>query len=183
MTFIETNIMGLLEIDPQIFGDERGYFFEAYSKGKFLAAGLDLDFVQDNQSLSNRGVLRGLHFQNPPYAQGKLVRVIKGAVLDVAVDIRRGSPTYGAHHRVKLTEENKKMFWIPAGFAHGFATLQDETIFSYKCTGAYHKASEGALLWDDPELGIDWEIEAPILSEKDQKAPAFSALNTKFRYS
>lgn len=182
MTFTETKIPGLLEIDPQVFGDERGYFFESYSKEKFLAAGLDLDFVQDNQSLSNRGVLRGLHFQEPPYAQGKLVRVIQGAVLDVAVDIRKGSPTYGQHHRIELTGENKKMFWVPPGFAHGFVTLEDGTIFSYKCTGPYHRESEGAVLWNDPELQIDWQVEDPILSDKDRQAAPLSALNSKFRY-
>jgi len=144
MEIIKTPLDGLLVINPRIFGDDRGYFFESWSKQSFAEVGLDLDFVQDNQSLSNKGVLRGLHFQNPPYEQGKLVRVIKGAVLDVALDIRKNSPTYGQHFSVELSEENKTLVWIPPGFAHGFATLKDNTIFSYKCTEVYNKESEGA---------------------------------------
>lgn len=178
----ETSIQGLLEIDPLVFGDDRGYFFESYNLEKFRAVGIDLDFVQDNQSKSAAGVLRGLHFQNPPYAQGKLVRVIHGSVIDVAVDIRAGSPTYGKHHKVLLTGENKKMFWIPPGFAHGFATLEDDTIFSYKCTDFYNKESEGSLRWNDPQLAIEWGIENPSLSEKDREAPLFADLKTQFKY-
>ena len=182
MQVLKTAIPGLLEIDPQVFGDHRGYFFESYNKQKFYKAGIVAEFVQDNQSLSGKNVLRGLHFQNPPHAQGKLVRVIKGAVLDVALDIRKGSPTYGQHHKTVLTEENKRMFWIPAGFAHGFVTLEDDTIFSYKCTDIYNKESEGSVLWNDPELGIDWETEDPILSEKDLVAQPLHELDSKFNY-
>jgi dTDP-4-dehydrorhamnose 3,5-epimerase len=180
MTVKETNISGLRIIEPRVFEDDRGYFFESYSKQAFLNAGLDLDFVQDNQSLSQKGVLRGLHFQNPPFAQGKLVRVIQGSVLDVAVDIRANSPTYGQHVSVLLSGKNKTIFWIPPGFAHGFVTLEDNTIFSYKCTGLYNKASEGALRWDDPDLNIDWGIDHPLVSEKDQEADFFKGFNSQF---
>jgi len=182
MQVIETNIPGLLEIMPKIFGDDRGYFFEAYSKEAFARFDVNHDFVQDNQSLSNKGVLRGLHFQNPPYSQGKLVRVIHGAVLDVVVDIRVGSPTFGKHHKVMLSGENKMMFWIPPGFAHGFLTMADNTIFSYKCTNTYNKESEGSVLWNDPALGIDWNVENPLLSPKDIEAKPLSELNSQFRY-
>tara|TARA_R110002050_G_scaffold110013_2_gene221923 strand:- start:32143 stop:32691 length:549 start_codon:yes stop_codon:yes gene_type:complete len=182
MQVIETNIPDLFEIMPQVFGDDRGYFFESYSKEAFARFDINYDFVQDNQSMSNKGVLRGLHFQNPPYAQGKLVRVIQGAVLDVVVDIRKGSPTYGKHHKVMLSGENKIMFWIPPGFAHGFLTLADKTIFSYKCTNLYHKESEGSVLWNDPELAIDWNVENPLLSPKDMEARPLSELNSQFKY-
>ncbi len=183
MNFIETPIAGLIEIEPQVFGDARGYFYESYNKEKFLEAGITASFVQDNQSLSTKNVLRGLHFQNPPYAQGKLVRVIQGAVLDVALDIRLGSPTFGQHHKVLLNAGNKKMFWIPPGFAHGFLTLEDNTIFSYKCSAQYNKASEGSVYWNDPHLKIDWEVENPVLSDKDKEAPRFAELNTQFHYA
>ncbi|WP_417588568.1 dTDP-4-dehydrorhamnose 3,5-epimerase [Owenweeksia hongkongensis] len=182
MKIIETPIPGLLEIEPTIFGDDRGYFYESYNKDAFHKAGITAEFVQDNQSLSSKGVLRGLHFQNPPHAQGKLVRVIAGAVLDVALDIRVGSPTYGQHHKVELTGENKKMFWVPPGFAHGFLTLKDDTIFAYKCTALYNKESEGAVLWNDPQLNINWNIDAPLVSEKDQEAPAFDKLKSQFQF-
>lgn len=182
MEVIETGIKGLLELKPRVFGDDRGYFYESYNKEAFAKLGIDYEFVQDNQSFSAKNVLRGLHFQNPPYEQGKLVRVVEGAVLDVAVDIRKGSPTYGQHHSVKLTGEEKNMFWIPPGFAHGFLTLEDNTIFSYKCTGFYNKDSEGSVLWNDPSLGIDWGVEAPILSEKDLEARPLSELQSKFKY-
>jgi dTDP-4-dehydrorhamnose 3,5-epimerase len=145
MEVIETHIKDLLIIKPKVFEDARGYFFESYNEAVFKQHGVDANFIQDNQSLSNSGVLRGLHFQAPPFAQGKLVRVINGAVLDIAVDIRRNSPTYGQHVSVELTEENKTMFYIPPGFAHGFLTLRDHTIFSYKCTNLYNKASEGTM--------------------------------------
>lgn len=183
MKVIHTHIPDLIEIEPQIFGDARGYFFEPYNKERFHAKGITHEFVQDNQSLSNKGVLRGLHFQNPPFTQGKLVRVINGAVLDIALDIRLGSPTYGQHHKVLLTAENKKSFWVPPGFAHGFLTLEDNTIFSYKCTNLYNQAAEGSVYWNDPALGIDWEIENPLLSEKDKDAPAFADLRSKFNYA
>lgn len=182
MKIIETHIPGLVEIDPTVFGDERGYFFESYNKKALAEAGITEEFVQDNQSLSAKGVLRGLHFQNPPYAQGKLVRVIKGSVLDVAVDIRKGSPTYGQHHKVLLSEDNKKMFWVPPGFAHGFLTLEDDTIFAYKCTDLYNKESEGSIAWNDPQLGIDWGVDDPNVSAKDREAPGFNELNSNFQY-
>lgn len=183
MKIIKTPIPGLLEIEPAIFGDDRGYFYESYNKDAFHQVGITADFVQDNQSLSSKGVLRGLHFQNPPHAQGKLVRVISGAVLDVALDIRVGSPTYGQHYSVELTGENKKMFWIPPGFAHGFLTLENDTIFAYKCTALYNKASEGAVLWNDPQLNINWNIDAPLVSAKDQEAPAFNTLKSQFQFT
>jgi dTDP-4-dehydrorhamnose 3,5-epimerase len=180
MEIIKTPLEGLLVIKPKIFGDDRGYFFESWSKQSFSEAGLDLDFLQDNQSLSSKGVLRGLHFQNPPYEQGKLVRVIKGAVLDISVDIRKDSPTYGQYFSVELSEKNKTIVWVPPGFAHGFLTLKDNTIFSYKCTGAYNKESEGALLWNDKELNINWEINDPLVSEKDLVASNFKNFVSKF---
>jgi len=180
MDIIKTPIEGLLVIRPKVFGDKRGYFFESWSKDTFEKNGLDFDFVQDNQSLSGKGVLRGLHFQNPPFAQGKLVRVIKGAILDVSVDIRKDSPTYGQHLSVELSEKTKTIVWIPPGFAHGFLTLKDNTIFSYKCTGAYNKESEGALLWNDKELNINWEINDPLVLEKDLVAGNFKNFVSKF---
>lgn len=183
MIFTELSLPGLFLIEPQVFGDHRGHFFESYNAEKFKAAGLDLHFAQDNQSLSNRGVLRGLHFQNPPYEQGKLVRVIKGAVFDVAVDIRVGSPTYGKHLGLEISEENKQMIWIPPGFAHGFLTLKDQTIFSYKCTGLYHPESEGSIAWNDTDLSIDWNFENPRLSEKDKMARPLKELNSDFIYA
>ena len=180
MEKIKTPVEGLLVIRPKIFGDDRGHFFESWSKESFTKNGMDLDFVQDNQSLSSKGVLRGLHFQNPPFAQGKLVRVIKGIVLDVAVDIRKDSPTYGQHFSIKLSEKNKTIFWIPPGFAHGFVTLEDDTIFIYKCTGVYNKESEGALLWSDKDLNIDWGVENPLVSDKDLVAGNFINFESQF---
>ena len=180
MEVIETKIKGLLIIKPKIFADERGYFFESYNETSFKQNGIHANFVQDNQSLSNAGVLRGLHFQAPPYDQGKLVRVINGAVLDIAVDIRKNSPTYGQHISIELNEENKTMFYIPSGFAHGFLTLRDNTIFSYKCTNIYNKASEGCILWNDSNLNIDWNVSNPILSEKDLIGTPFNDLNSPF---
>lgn len=169
MEIIETKLKGVIVIKPKVFEDARGYFFESYNREVFLKAGLDLDFVQDNQSLSQKGVLRGLHFQNPPHAQGKLVRVINGSVYDVAVDIRKESTTYGQWFGQELNEKNKWMMYIPPGFAHGFLTLEDNTVFSYKCTNFYNKASEDCLLWNDPEIGINWPNESPLLSEKDEQ--------------
>ena len=180
MEIIKTPIEGLLVIRPTIFGDDRGHFFESWSKESFAKNGLDLDFVQDNQSLSSKGVLRGLHFQNPPFAQGKLVRVIKGSVLDIAVDIRKDSPTYGQYFSIELTEKNKTIVWIPPGFAHGFLTLKDNTIFTYKCTGVYNKESEGALLWNDKDLNINWKVNDPLVSEKDLVAGNFKDFVSKF---
>lgn len=180
MQIIETKIKDLLVIKPDVFTDERGYFFETYNKERFAQHGLDMVFVQDNESQSTRGVLRGLHFQKPPFTQGKLVRVVKGAVMDVAVDLRKGSPTYGQWESVILTEGNKFMYWIPEGFAHGFVCLEDQTVFTYKCTNVYNKASEGSIRWDDPDLNIDWGIGDPILSEKDKVAPLFKDFVTPF---
>ena len=180
MEIIQTEIAGLLIIQPRIFDDGRGYFYESYNRKAFEQAGLHYDFVQDNQSLSQQGVLRGLHFQNPPHAQAKLVRVIQGAVLDVAVDILKDSETYGKHIALELNAENKTMFFVPEGFAHGFLTLQDNTIFSYKCAGYYHKAAEDCLKWDDPDLNINWGIEAPVLSEKDKQGKPFKGFISLF---
>ena len=180
MEIIETKIKDLLVIKPDVFIDERGYFFESYNRQRFLEHGLDMTFVQDNESQSMRGVLRGLHFQRPPFAQGKLVRVVKGAVMDVAVDLRKDSPTYGQWESVLLTEGNKFMYWIPEGFAHGFVCLEDHSVFTYKCTNVYNKASEGSIRWNDPDLGINWGIEDPILSEKDKVSPLFKEFVTPF---
>ena len=180
MEIIKTPIQGLLMIKPKVFGDDRGHFFESWSKQAYENIGLDLNFVQDNQSLSQKGVLRGLHFQHPPFAQGKLVRVIKGAVIDVAVDIRKDSITYGQYFVVKLSEENKKVVWIPPGFAHGFATLEDDTIFTYKCTEVYNKESEGALVWNDVDLNIDWGVQSPLVSTKDMAAGSFKDFKSQF---
>jgi len=180
MEIIKTEIEDLLIIKPKVFEDSRGYFYESFNKEAFLAAGIDVEFVQDNQSLSSKGVLRGLHFQNPPFEQGKLIRVISGSVIDVAVDIRKNSPTYGKWVAVELSAENKLMFWLPPGFAHGFATLEDNTTFFYKCTGLYNADSEGSILWNDPDLNIDWKLSDPILSEKDKLCPRFRELESQF---
>jgi len=180
MEIVETKLKGVIVIKPKVFEDARGYFFESYNREVFLKAGLDLDFVQDNQSLSQKGVLRGLHFQNPPFAQGKLVRVISGAVYDVAVDIRKDSPTYGEWFGQELNEKNKWMMYIPPGFAHGFVTLEDNTVFSYKCTNFYDKNSEDCLLWNDSDIGINWPIESPLLSEKDEQGKKIINFVTRF---
>jgi dTDP-4-dehydrorhamnose 3,5-epimerase len=172
MQVIKTAIEGVVEVIPDVFGDERGYFFESYNRQKFLAAGITEEFLQDNQSFSVKGVLRGLHFQKDPYAQGKLVRVISGKVLDVVVDIRKDSPTFGKHVSIVLDTKRNNMLYLPPGMAHGFATLED-AVFSYKCTNVYHKVSEGGVLWNDPKLNIDWQVENPIVSEKDQVLPTF----------
>ena len=181
MKLIETKIKDLYIIDPRVFGDDRGYFFESFNSQTFQELiGEEVEFVQDNQSMSGENIVRGLHFQNPPFAQGKLVRVIKGEVIDVAVDIRKDSPTYGEHVSVRLSGENNRMFWIPPGFAHGFSRLEEGTIFSYKCSNYYSKESEGSVAWDDPELNINWGVENPIISEKDQESPLFRDLKSKF---
>ncbi len=180
MEIIKTPIADLVIIQPDVFMDDRGYFFESYNFEKYRDILGGAVFVQDNESKSLKNVLRGLHFQRPPYTQGKLVRVIKGAVIDVAVDLRRNSPTYGKFHKVELTEENKLMYWVPPGFAHGFVTLRDDTVFTYKCTNIYNKASEGSVLWNDPDIGIDWEIENPVLSDKDKNAPSFKNFVSPF---
>ena len=180
MEIIKTPLAGLLIIKPDVFEDDRGYFFESYSHEKFLKSGLDLTFLQDNESKSKKGVLRGLHFQAPPFAQGKLVRVMRGSVLDVAVDIRKDSPTYGKWESIVLSGQNKWMYWIPAGFAHGFATLEDDTIFFYKCTNVYSKISEGSILWNDSDLNIIWGIDEPVISEKDRVSPRFRDVVSPF---
>jgi dTDP-4-dehydrorhamnose 3,5-epimerase len=171
MELIPTSIPDVKIIKPDVFGDDRGYFFESFHVDKFAAFGITEPFLQDNESRSQKNVLRGLHFQLPPFAQGKLIRVIRGAVLDIAVDIRRNSPTFGKWVSMELTGENKWICWIPAGFAHGFVTLEDDTIFTYKCSAMYNKASEGSIRWNDPELNINWGITDPLLSEKDKVAP------------
>ena len=167
------NIEGVVIIEPRIFKDDRGYFFESFSQREFEEKVCKTTFVQDNESKSSYGVLRGLHFQKPPFAQSKLVRVIKGVVLDVAVDIRKGSPTFGQYVSVELTGENHRQFFIPRGFAHGFSVLSEEVIFQYKCDNFYSPQSEGAIAWNDPDLNIDWRIPAEkvVLSEKDSKHP------------
>lgn len=176
----QKKINDLILIDPDIFPDERGYFFESWQKEKFRSFGLDWDFVQDNESMSMKGVLRGLHFQVPPYAQGKLVRVVKGEVLDVAVDLRKNSKTYGKWESFRLSDENKRMVFVPAGFAHGFLVLKDYTIFQYKCTNYYNRECESSIIWNDPDLGIDWGIEKPVVSEKDLKGMFFKDFSSPF---
>lgn len=173
MNVIETDIDGLVIIEPRVFGDSRGYFFESFSERDFKREVADVDFVQDNESKSSYGVVRGLHFQKPPYAQAKLVRVVKGKVLDVAVDLRKESPTFGRYVAMELSEENHRQMFIPRGFAHGFSVLSEEVIFQYKCDNYYAPQSEGAVAWDDPDLDIDWKIPAGkvLLSEKDKKHP------------
>ncbi len=184
MEVIKTPIEGVVIIEPRIFTDARGYFFESFSQREFEEKVRATRFVQDNESKSSYGVLRGLHFQKPPYAQSKLVRVIKGAVLDVAVDIRRGSPTYGQHVAVELTADNHRQLFIPRGFAHGFSVLSDEVIFQYKCDNFYAPQSEGALAWDDADLAIDWRLpaEAVLLSDKDRCHPHLAELGSPFDY-
>ena len=169
MNIIKTSIEGLVILEPRLFQDDRGYFFESFNQREFESNVCQTTFVQDNESKSSYGVIRGLHFQKSPFAQSKLVRVIKGVVLDVAVDIRKGSPTFGKHVSVELTEENHRQFFIPRGFAHGFSVLSEEVIFQYKCDNFYHPEAEGAIAWNDPDLNIDWKIptEKAILSEKD----------------
>ena len=184
MNIVKTDIEGVLVVEPRVFGDERGYFFESFNERDFLEqTGIAVRFVQDNESCSRYGVVRGLHFQNPPCAQAKLVRVVEGRVLDIAVDIRHDSPTYGRHVAVELSGENKRQFYIPKGFAHGFAVLSESAVFQYKCDEYYHPEAEGAIAWDDPVLAIDWQI-APadvVLSEKDRHHPLFNDFVTPFR--
>ena len=182
MEIINTAIPELKVIQPKVFGDARGYFFESYNKQQLAAAGLKADFVQDNQSLSAKNVIRGLHFQKPPFAQGKLVRVITGRAMDVAVDIRKGSPTYGRHVTTLLSAEENNMFWIPAGFAHGFVALEDHTIFAYKTTDYYNKESEGAIRWNDPDINVEWGVSKPVISDKDKVSPFFKDFESPFIY-
>ena len=179
MNIIETEIQGVFIIEPKVFGDSRGYFFESFSKKEFESRIGPVEFVQDNESKSCYGVVRGLHFQKPPHAQAKLVRVVKGKVLDVAVDLRKDSPTYGKHVTVELSEDNHRQVFIPKGFAHGFSVLSEETVFQYKCDDYYAPETEGAVAWNDPELNIDWRVPADmmILSEKDKRHPELKDLN------
>lgn len=177
------NITGPLLIKPRLFHDERGTFYESYNEPLFHQNGITARFVQDNQSISKKNVLRGLHFQHPPFDQGKLVRVLQGRVFDIAVDIRIGSPTYGRHLKVELSAENQLMFWIPPGFAHGFISLEEDTVFLYKCTNVYHKDAEGGIRWDDSRLNIDWETKHPLVSSKDQELPTFDQLESRFEYA
>ena len=174
MNIIKTAIEGLVIIEPRVFGDSRGYFFESYNARDFAQVA-DITFVQDNESRSCYGVVRGLHFQKPPYAQSKLVRVVEGRVLDVAVDIRRNSPTYGQHVAIELTADNHRQLFLPQGMAHGFAVLSETAVFQYKCDNLYHPESEGAIAWNDPTLAIDWHLPAAdvILSDKDKNHPSF----------
>ena len=183
MKVIKTNIDGLLIIKPDVFGDDRGYFFETYSKRKYAEYGIEEDFVQDNISKSLKGTIRGLHYQVGDKAQGKLCHVIKGKVLDVAVDIRFDSPTFGQYFSIELTGEDKTQLWIPPGFAHGFSVLSDEVLFVYKCTNYYSKPDERAILYNDPQLNIDWKVENPIVSEKDLKAKLINEIQADFVYS
>ena len=182
MKVTHTNIEGLLVIEPQIFNDDRGYFFESYNGAKYKEAGIAVDFIQDNQSFSRKGSVRGLHGQADPFAQGKLVRVISGRVLDVAVDIRKASPTYGEHFSIELSSDNKLQFWIPGGFLHGFSVLEDNTIFAYKVNNYYNKASELGVLWNDPTLNIDWGVApgAALLSPKDELLSSFESFVSPF---
>lgn len=182
--FTETKIRGVYIIEPKVFGDNRGYFMETYNKEHFEEVGLTMNFVQDNESSSSKGVLRGLHFQTK-HTQGKLVRVTEGEVFDVAVDLRKGSPTYGQWEGVVLSAENKKQFYIPEGFAHGFLVLSDHAIFNYKCTDFYCPEGEGGVLWNDPDIGIEWPLDGIdniILSEKDKVHPTLKDLNVPFEY-
>lgn len=179
MTIEKTFIDGLLVITPKVFADDRGYFLESYNK-KTLEDILDVEFVQDNESASQKGVLRGLHFQKPPNSQGKLVRVVKGSVRDVVVDLRKDSNTYGKHYKHVLSGENKEQLYIPEGFAHGFLVLEDDTIFSYKCTNYYNKDAEASLLWCDQTLNINWQVEDPVISEKDTIGMKFADFKSPF---
>ena len=184
MEVIKTEIEGVVIIEPRVFGDARGYFFESFNAREFAEkTGKQVNFVQDNESMSHYGVLRGLHFQQPPFAQSKLVRVVKGRVLDIAVDIRVGSPTYGKYVSVELTEDNHRQFFMSKGFAHGFSVLSDEVIFQYKCDEFYAPQSEGAIAWNDPDLAIDWQIPADkvLLSDKDKKHPFLRDFKSPFK--
>ncbi|KUG08131.1 dTDP-4-dehydrorhamnose 3,5-epimerase [Solirubrum puertoriconensis] len=181
MEVIKHPLAGVIELVPRVFGDARGAFFESFS-ARLLAekAGIQEEWVQDNQSSSQAGVLRGLHFQRPPYAQAKLVRVAKGRALDVVVDIRRDSPTYGQHTKVVLDAGRANILYVPTGFAHGFLALEDDTIFLYKCSNYYHPASEGGLMWNDPKLGIEWGVENPNVSPKDEVHPLLAEFDSPF---
>jgi dTDP-4-dehydrorhamnose 3,5-epimerase len=182
MKVIETPLAGLLIIEPKVFGDERGFFLETWSRQRYQEIGINVDFVQDNLSFSRRGVLRGLHFQNPQ-PQGKLVYVLQGEVFDVAVDIRKGSPTFGRWHGVVLSDENKRQFWVPAGFAHGFCVTSESALFTYKCTELYAPQHERSIRWNDPSLAIDWPITEPQVSDKDRLAPRLADIDPAHLYA
>lgn len=184
MNVIKTDIEGVLIIEPHVFTDARGYFFESYNKKSYEEAGITADFVQDNESKSSKGVMRGLHFQLPPFTQAKLVRCVRGRVLDVAVDIRKGSPTYGRHVAVELTEDNHRQLFIPRGFAHGFAVLSDVAVFQYKCDNFYAPQADGGISIADESLGIDWRLETKdaLLSEKDTRHPLLADFDSPFSY-
>ncbi|HEX6846686.1 MAG TPA: dTDP-4-dehydrorhamnose 3,5-epimerase [Chitinophagaceae bacterium] len=184
MPFIQTDIPNLLVFEPKVFEDSRGYFFESFNLQTFRSAGIDIDFVQDNQSSSQYGVIRGLHYQLDPYAQVKLIRVLVGRILDVAVDIRKGSPTFGKSFSIELSAENKKQLFVPAGFAHGFSVLSEHAEVFYKCDSFYNKESEGGILYNDPSLNIDWKIPAgkEIISEKDKQLPLIANSRNNFEY-
>lgn len=185
MPFVETGFPGLLVFEPRVFGDSRGYFFESYSEKAFHEQGLYIRFVQDNESFSGYGVIRGLHYQLSPFAQTKLIRVTQGSILDVVVDVRKGSPTYGKSYSLELTGDNKKQLLIPGGFAHGFSVLSPAALVQYKCDQFYSKESEGGIRYDDPALNIDWKIPAgkAIISEKDRLLPLFADCNANFHYN
>jgi dTDP-4-dehydrorhamnose 3,5-epimerase len=180
MQVTKTFIEGLLVIQPTVFNDARGYFYEPYNKKVFAGIGVGEEFVQDNQSFSQKGVIRGLHFQNPPHAQAKLLRVIQGSIWDVAVDIRKSSSTYGKYFGVELSAANKTIFYVPKGFAHGFLTLEDDTMLLYKCSDFYNKASEESIIWNDPDIAIPWNISAPVLSDKDMNAKKLINFESQF---
>lgn len=182
MNVTKTELKGVFIIEPRVFSDQRGYFFESYNKLSLEKYGIDYTFVQDNQSKSSFGVIRGLHFQKPPYAQTKLLRVIQGTIIDVALDIRKNSPTYGKHIEVELSDENFKQLLIPEGFAHGFSVLSETAVVQYKCTEFYHPESEGGILFDDPDLDINWGIplDEAVISDKDLRHPNFSNFTTPF---
>ncbi len=181
MKITKTEFRDLFILEPDVFTDDRGYFFEPFNEARFrIETGLNITFVQDNESMSKRGVLRGLHFQVPPKAQAKLIRVSKGSVLDVVVDLRRYEPTFGKYLKIEISAENKKQLYIPEGFAHGFLVLEDDSVFSYKCSNYYSKDFDRSLVWNDPTFNINWEIDQPILSEKDRNAMTFSAFESPF---
>lgn len=180
MQVTTTPIEGLLIIQPTVFPDARGYFYEPYNKKTFTEAGISDEFVQDNQSFSQKDVVRGLHFQNPPHAQAKLLRILQGSIWDVVVDIRKSSPTYGKYFGIELSAENKTIFYVPKGFAHGFVTLEDDTLLLYKCSDFYHKASEESLLWNDADLRIPWSVTNPVLSEKDNNGKKLKDFKSQF---
>ncbi|MDO9041279.1 MAG: dTDP-4-dehydrorhamnose 3,5-epimerase [Desulfocapsaceae bacterium] len=181
MKVTQTPLAGLLIIEPKVFGDERGFFLETWSRKRYQEVGINVDFVQDNLSFSRRGVLRGLHFQNPQ-PQGKLVYVLQGEVFDVAVDIRKGSPTFGRWHGIVLSSENKRQFWVPPGFAHGFCVTSESALFTYKCTELYAPAHERSILWNDPNLAIDWPVTEPQVSDKDRLAPLLADFDPSHLY-